>query len=204
MNERFAGALKNGILVSNPTFVQLLGMCPLLAMSTTMINAIGMGLATTLVLISSNFVISLFRKAIPNKIRIPAYIAIIGCFVTAVDMLLQAYFPSLSATLGLFVPLIVVNCIVLARAESFACLNSPLSSALDGLSMGCGFTFALVSLALIREVLGSGTFFGIKIFGGGVPLSVLALPSGGFLALGCIVAFVQYLKDRNDKKGGDD
>lgn len=204
MKERLVSALKNGVVINNPTLVQLLGMCPTLATSTSMTNAIGMGLSATLVLIGSNVVISLLRKIIPNKIRIAAYIVIIAGFVTMIDMLIQAYVPALSASLGLFIPLIVVNCIILARAESFASKNTPLPSALDGLSMGLGFTCALSAMALIREVLGSGTLFGITLFGGVAPLSALALPAGGFLTLGFIIALVQYLKSKSNKKGGKD
>jgi electron transport complex protein RnfE len=201
---RLKAALKDGIIVNNPNLVQLLGMCPTLATSTSMSNAIGMGLSATLVLIGSNLVISLLRKIIPNKIRIAAYIVIIAGFVTIVDMLIQAFVPALSSSLGLFIPLIVVNCIILARAESFASKNKPLPSALDGLAMGLGFTFSLCALAIIREILGSGTFFGMKLFGGAVPVSVFALPAGGFLTLGFVIAVVQYLKGRNEKKGGND
>lgn len=197
---RLTSALKNGIIENNPNLVQLLGMCPTLATSTTLVNAFGMGLSATLVLIASNFVISLLRKIIPNKIRIASYIVIIAGFVTIIDMLIQAYVPSLSSSLGLFIPLIVVNCIILARAESFASKNKPLPSALDGLSMGLGFTFSLCIIAFVREILGNGTIFGLKLFGGAAPLSVLALPAGGFLTLGFVIAAVQYLRAR---KGGN-
>ncbi len=194
-------SLKDGIIVNNPSFVQLLGMCPTLATSTSMANAIGMGLSATLVLIGSNLVISLLRKIIPNKIRIASYIVVIAGFVTMIDMLIQAYVPALSNSLGLFIPLIVVNCIILGRAESFASKNKPLPSALDGLSMGLGFTFALCSLAVIREILGAGTLFGIPLFAGAVPASVFALPAGGFLTLGFVIALVQHLKNRSEQKG---
>lgn len=204
MKKFFMSALKNGIVVNNPTLVQLLGMCPTLATSTSLSNAFGMGLSATLVLIGSNVAISLLRKIIPNKIRIAAYIVIIAGFVTMIDMLIQAYLPALSASLGLFIPLIVVNCIILARAESFASKNKPLPSALDGLAMGLGFTLALSAVAIVREILGAGTFFGIQLFGGNVPVPVLALPAGGFLTLGCVIALVQYLKGRSEKKGGND
>lgn len=200
---RFVAALKDGIIVNNPSLVQLLGMCPTLATSTTMENAIGMGLSATLVLIGSNFVISLLRKMIPDKIRIASYIVIISGFVTMIDMLIQAYLPTLSGSLGLFIPLIVVNCIILARAESFASKNKPLPSALDGLVMGLGFTFSLCALAVIREILGAGTFFGIKLFGGVAPVSVFAMPAGGFLTLGFVIAIVQYFKGRSEEKGGN-
>lgn len=202
-NNRLIAVLKDGIIVNNPNLVQLLGMCPTLATSTSMSNAIGMGLSATLVLIGSNIVISLLRKFIPNKIRIASYIVIIAGFVTIIDMLIQAYVPALSNSLGLFIPLIVVNCIILARAESFASKNKPLPSALDGLSMGLGFTFSLCALAFIREILGAGTIFGMELFGGAVPVSVFALPAGGFLTLGFVIAVVQYLKGRREKKGGN-
>lgn len=197
----FLKALKGGIIDNNPTLVQLLGMCPTLAVSTSLINAIGMGLSATLVLICSNAVISMLRKIIPGKIRIAAYIVVIAGFVTTVDLLLQAFLPALASSLGLFIPLIVVNCIILARAESFASKNKVLPSALDGLVMGLGFTAALSCMALVREILGSGSFFGIPLFGGAAPLVVFALPAGGFLTLGFIIALVQYLQSR--KKGGD-
>lgn len=201
---KLKSALKNGIIENNPNLVQLLGMCPTLATSTSLKNAIGMGLSATIVLIGSNLAISLLRKIIPDKIRIAAYIVVIAGFVTAIDMLIQAYVPSLSNSLGLFIPLIVVNCIILARAESFASKNKPLPSMLDGLSMGLGFTCSLTVLALIRETLGAGSFFGISLFGGTVPLPVLALPAGGFLTLGFVIALVQYLKAKPRKKGGDE
>ena len=173
-----ASYFKNGIIENNPTFVQLLGMCPTLATSTTLLNALGMGAAATFVLICSNVVISLLRKLIPDKIRIAAYIVVIAGFVTMIDLLMQAYVPALSNSLGLFIPLIVVNCIILARAESFASKNKPLPSALDGLTMGIGFTFALSCVAAVREILGSGTILGFAIFGGAAPLPIIALPAG--------------------------
>ena len=205
MNEKnknigFLAQLKSGIIDNNPTFVQLLGMCPTLATSTTLLNALGMGAAATFVLICSNLVISLLRKLIPEKIRIAAYIVIIAGFVTMIDLLMQAYIPVLSNSLGLFIPLIVVNCIILARAESFASKNKPLPSALDGLTMGIGFTFALSCVATVREILGSGSILGFEIFGGVAPLPLVALPAGGFLVLGFAIAVVQYLK--NKQKGG--
>jgi electron transport complex protein RnfE len=193
---------KSGIITDNPVFIQLLGMCPTLATSTSLINAIGMGLSATFVLICSNMLISLLRKFIPQKIRIAAYIVIIAGFVTLVDMLLEAYFNSIYNALGVFIPLIVVNCIILARAESFASKNKVLPSIMDGFTMGLGFTFALSVLGIIREVLGNGTILGIKIFGGVAPLSILALPAGGFLTLGFVIAAAQHLVNR--KKGGND
>ncbi len=192
---------KAGIITDNPVLIQLLGMCPTLATSTSLINAIGMGLSATFVLICSNVLISLLRKFIPEKIRIASYIVIIAGFVTLVDMLLEAYFNSIYNALGVFIPLIVVNCIILARAESFASKNKVLPSFMDGLTMGLGFTFALAILGTIREILGNGTILGFKIFGGVAPLSIFALPAGGFLALGFVIAGAQFLVNR--KKGGD-
>jgi len=193
---------KSGLIDNNPTFVQLLGMCPTLATSTTLLNALGMGAAAIFVLICSNLVISLLRKLIPEKIRIAAYIVIIAGFVTVIDLLMQAYIPALSNSLGLFIPLIVVNCIILARAESFASKNKPLPSMIDGLTMGIGFTFALSCVAIVREILGSGTILGFELFGGVAPLTIFALPAGGFLVLGFAIAVVQALKNR--KKGGEE
>ena len=195
----FMTYFKEGLIENNPTFVQLLGMCPTLATSTSLLNALGMGVAATFVLICSNAVISLLRKFIPEKIRIASYIVIIAGFVTVIDLLMQAYLPALSGSLGLFIPLIVVNCIILARAESFASKNKPLPSIVDGLTMGLGFTFALSCISIVREILGSGAILGIKLFGGIAPLSIFALPAGGFLVLGFAIALVQYLK--NKKKG---
>ncbi len=192
---------KAGIITENPVLVQLLGLCPTLAASTSLINAIGMGLAATLVLICSNVLISLLRKLIPEKIRIAAYIVIIAGFVTLVDMLMEAYFNKVYHALGVFIPLIVVNCIILARAESFASKNKVLPGFMDGLTMGLGFTLSLAALATIREILGSGTILGFELFGGAAPLTILALPAGGFLALGFLIAVFQHFLG---KKGGDD
>lgn len=194
--------MKSGLLTDNPVLIQLLGMCPTLATSTSLINAIGMGLSATFVLVCSNVLISILRKLIPQKIRIAAYIVIIAGFVTLADMLLEAYFNSVYNALGVFIPLIVVNCIILARAESFASKNKVLPSFLDGLFMGLGFTFALAILGAIREILGSGSILGISLFGGAAPLSIMALPAGGFLTLGFVIAVVQFIAIR--KKGGAD
>ncbi len=193
---------KKGILKENPVLIQLLGLCPTLAASTSLINALCMGASVTVVLICSNVVISLLRKLIPEKIRIATYIVIIGGFVTAVDMVLEAYFNPIYNALGVFVPLIVANCMILARAESFASKNKALPSFLDGLAMGLGFTLAICLLGAVRELLGSGTILGYTLFGGVAPLSILALPAGGFLALGFIVALAQHFIKRN--KGGDE
>lgn len=193
---------KDGLLDQNPIFVQLLGMCSTLAVSTTVVNGIGMGLSVTFVLILSNLFISLLRNLIPSKIRIASYIVIIAGFVTVVDMVLQAYVPSLAESLGLFIPLIVVNCIILARAESFASKHGPLPSVLDGFAMGIGFTVALVIISAIRELIGSGTLLGIKVTPATFSPAVLVIsPVGGFLILGALIAFVQWLKNRPKKEG---
>lgn len=200
---RYRDIFKNGIIEENPTFVQLLGMCPTLAVTTSVINGIGMGLSATFVLICSNFVISLVRKVIPNKIRIAAYIVIIATFVSMVEMLLKAYLPALSESLGMFIPLIVVNCIILARAESFAAKNSPLPSALDGLAMGLGFTGALTIIGTVRELLGNGTVLGFSIFGASYnPALIFILPPGAFLVLGVLIAVINMIADKNKGKEG--
>lgn len=198
----FLSQLKSGILDNNPVLVQLLGMCPTLATTTSVENAIGMGLAATAVLICSNIFISLLRKFIPRQVRIAAYIVIISGFVTAVELLMRAYFYSLYQSLGLFIPLIVVNCIILARAEAFASKNKVLPSAIDGLSMGLGFTFALLVVSTIREIIGAGTFMGIDIFGGHYsPVMIIVSPPGAFLTLGTVIAVVQKIRNTaNDKK----
>ena len=197
----FLTQLKGGILDNNPTLVQLLGMCPTLAVTTSVSNAIGMGLAATAVLICSNLFISLLRKFIPNQVRIAAFVVIISGFVTAVELAMRAYFYSLYQALGLFIPLIVVNCIILARAEAFASKNKPLPSAIDGLAMGLGFTFALVIMATIREILGAGTFMGYDLFGGLYnPATILISPPGAFLTLGTIIAVVQKIRNNAEDK----
>lgn len=188
--------LKEGLLDNNPTLVQLLGMCPTLATTTTISNAIGMGLAATVVLICSNLFISLLRKFIPKQVRIAAYIVIVSGFVTAVELLMRAYFYSLYQSLGLFIPLIVVNCIILARAEAFASKNKPLPSIVDGVAMGLGFTFALCVLAFVRELLGAGSVFGFKIPGYSEnPMIFFVLPAGAFITLGFIIAVVQKIRN---------
>lgn len=188
------------IINENPVFVLLLGMCPTLAVTTTANNAIGMGLAATVVLIGSNVVISCLRKVIPQKIRIAAYIVIIAGFVTVIEMLLKAYLPDLAKSLGLFIPLIVVNCIILGRAEAFASKNGIGASFMDGLGMGLGFTLALLILAVVREILGSGTLFGFSLFPEGFqPATMMILPPGGFIGLGLILAVINIIKI---KKGG--
>lgn len=197
----FKKQLKEGLLTKNPVLVQLLGMCSTMAITTTLFNGLGMGLSVTIILICSNVLISLLRKVIPGSIRIAAYVVIIAGFVTMVDLLLQAFLPDLSNSLGVFIPLIVVNCIILGRAEAFASKHGVLASAVDGLTQGLGYTAALVIMCLVREFLGSGTFGagllnggqGIRILPEQYPAMLLILPFGGFLTLGCLIAFAQWL-----------
>lgn len=197
----FLGQLKSGIIDQNPTFVQVLGMCPTLATTTSLINALGMGLATTAVLAFSNLFISLLRRFIPKQVRIAAYIVIISGFVTAVEMLMKAYVDSLYQSLGVFISLIVVNCIILARAEAFASKNKPLPSFVDGIAMGLGFTGALSILGFIRELIGAGKIAGISIFGESFqPAGMFIMPAGAFITLGCLIALVQKLKSSADEK----
>lgn len=184
----------NGLIKENPTFVLLLGMCPTLGTTSSAINGMSMGLATTFVLICSNIVISLLRNLIPDKVHIPAYIVVIASFVTALQMLMQAYLPDLYATLGLFIPLIVVNCIILGRAEAFAAKNGPIPSLFDGLGMGLGFTCALTLLGAVRELLGTGTFFGLQVLPSSMGMLVFVLAPGAFITLGYLIAFVNKLK----------
>lgn len=185
----------NGLIEENPTLVQLLGMCPTLAVTTSVENGLGMGLSATAVLVASNLVISLLRKAIPSKIRIAAYVVVIAGFVSVIDMLLKAYFQDLAASLGIFIPLIVVNCIILARAEAFASKNSPAPSALDGLGMGLGFTGALLIMSSVRELFGNGSWFGIPILPEGTAATIFVLPPGGFIVLGLIVGVVSLIRN---------
>ena len=195
----FWGALLNGLLFENPTFVLMVGMCPTLAVTTAAGNAIGMGLSTTVVLVCSNLFISLLRNMISEKIRIPAFIVVIASFVTIVEMALKAYLPELSATLGLYIPLIVVNCIIFARAEAFAFKNGPILALGDGLGMGLGFTLAITVLASVREVFGSGSLFGMDIMGAGYePMAILVAPSGGFLTLGVLLIIVNMVRKKLD------
>lgn len=201
---------KEGLLTKNPVLVQLLGMCSVLAITTSLFNGLGMGVSVTIILICSNMLISALRKVIPSQIRIAAYIIIIAGFVTIVDLLLQAYLPALAENLGVFIPLIVVNCIILGRAEAFASKNGIIASALDGLFQGIGYTVALVLMCVIREFLGSGTFGGgllnggegIRIIPEGYPAMQMVLPVGGFLTLGFVIAGYQWFsrKMRNRKK----
>ncbi|MGI5971232.1 MAG: electron transport complex subunit RsxE [Oscillospiraceae bacterium] len=189
--------MKRGLLDENPTLVQLLGMCSTLAITTSLQNGIGMGISVTAVLICSNIAISLLRKITPGKIRIAVYVVVIAGFVTMVDLLLQAYAQALSESLGVFIPLIVVNCIILARAEAYASKNSVGKSAIDGLAMGLGYTLALCAMCVIREILGNGTIWGIRVMPGSFqPVLLLLMPVGGFLTLGCLIALTQYLLRR--------
>lgn len=186
--------LLNGLITENPIFVLMLGMCPTLATTTSAINGLGMGLATTFVLICSNLVISLIKNLVPEHVRIPSYIVVIATFVTILEMLMQAYLPSLHESLGLFIPLIVVNCIVLGRAESYASKNKVLDSALDGIGIGLGFTFALGLLGMIRELLGAGTLFGLRIFPEHYGMLMFILAPGAFISLAYLIAIVNRIR----------
>lgn len=185
----------NGLIKDNPVFVQMLGMCPTLAVTTSAVNGLGMGMATTAVLTAANVVISLMRKFIPDKIRIPAFIVVIASFVTIVGMMMEGYVPALFSALGLFIPLIVVNCVILARAEAFAFKNGVMASLLDGLGMGLGFTLALTILGAVRELFGAGSVFGFSVFGAAYkPALIMILPPGAFLALGLLLAGMNVMK----------
>ena len=209
----FKKQFTEGLLTKNPVTVQLLGMCSTLAITTSLFNGLGMGAAVTIITICSNVLISALRKVIPNQIRIAAYITIIAGFVTVVDMCLQAFLPALAESLGVFIPLIVVNCMVLGRAEGFASKNGVLASAVDGLCQGIGYTVALVVVCVIRELLGSGTFGGgllnggegIRIIPEGIPAMQMVMPVGGFLVLGFVLAgnqwLMKYLENKKAKEG---
>ncbi|MEA2102664.1 MAG: electron transport complex subunit E [Thermodesulfobacteriota bacterium] len=191
----FNKELIKGIWKENPIFVLVLGMCPALAVTTSAINGLGMGLATAFVLLCSNIVVSMVRSIVPERVRIPTYIVIIASFVTVVDLSMSAYFRQLHHALGLFIPLIVVNCLILGRAEAFASKNSILMSIADALGMGGGFTLGLVILGSIREILGNGTCFGLDLLGSGYnPALIMILPPGAFLALGCLTGFFAAMK----------
>ena len=195
----------NGILNENPTLRLVLGICPTLASTTSATNAVGMGAAATFVLVGSNVVISLLRNIIPDKIRIPAFVVVICTFVTLVEMIVKAFVPALYASLGIFIPLIVVNCIILARAEAFASKNGPLLSAADGLGMGEGFTLAITVIGMVREILGSGSIFGISIFGAGFEPMLLALMApGGFIVFGLVLGIANYFTEKAAKKKSDE
>ena len=200
----------NGLIKENPTFVLMLGMCPTLAVTTSAINGLGMGLSTTVVLVLSNMLISMLRKVIPDSVRMPAFIVVVASFVTIVQFLLEGFVPSLYDSLGLYIPLIVVNCIILGRAESYASKNPVLPSTFDGIGMGLGFTFGLTCIAIVREFIGTGAIFGVQILpladaaagkGGYVPVTIFILPAGAFLVLAFLVAGMNKLKKRAAQKG---
>lgn len=206
--KKFLENLKAGVITDNPVFIQMIGLCPTLATTTSLNNAIGMGFAATIILILSNAVISALRRFIPEQVRIAAYISIIAAFVTMIQMLLQAFVPALADSLGIFLPLIVVNCIILGRAEAFASKNKVIPSIMDGLFMGIGFTFALVLMGFFRELLGAGTVLsgfafinagkGLQIFSN--PAVIMILPAGGFLAMGFILAAIQKIMAGKEEK----
>ncbi|MFO8001173.1 MAG: electron transport complex subunit E [Marinilabilia sp.] len=183
-----------GFFKDNPVFVMLLGMCPTLGVTTSAVNGLGMGLATTFVLVMSNIVVALVKDFIPNKVRIPSFIVVIASFVTIVEMVMQAYLPALFEALGLFIPLIVVNCLVLGRAEAFASKNTFVSSVVDGLGMGLGFSMALTMLGAVRELLGSGQIFGLALYPEDYGMLVFVLAPGAFIALGYLTAFINKVR----------
>lgn len=194
MNMNNFKVLLNGIVKENPTFVLLLGMCPTLGTTSSAINGASMGLATTFVLVCSNIVISLVKNLIPDQVRIPAFVVVIASFVTALEMCMQAFVPEIYASLGLFIPLIVVNCIILGRAEAFACKNGVISSLFDGVGMGLGFTIALALLGSVREILGTGRIFGVELYSEDYGMLMFVLAPGAFIALGYLIAIVNKLR----------
>ena len=196
--------LYNGIIKENPTFILMLGMCPTLATTTSAINGLGMGLSTTAVLMFSNLLISALRKIIPDRVRIPAFIVIVASFVTIIQLLLQGYMQSLNKALGVYIPLIVVNCIILGRAESYASKNGPIESIFDGIGMGLGFTMGLTIIGLIREILGAGTFFGLPFLSaikGFTPITIFIMAPGAFLVLAFLVAGMNIIRKKMEAKG---
>lgn len=196
--------LYNGIIKENPTLVLMLGMCPTLAVTTSAVNGLGMGLTTTVVLALSNAIISLLRKIIPDKVRIPAFIVIIASFVTIVELLLEGFIPSLYSALGLYIPLIVVNCIILGRAEAYAYKNPVLPSLFDGLGMGLGFTVSLTIIGMVREIIGAGEIFGFRIMPDAyIPVSIFVMAPGAFFVLSILVAIQNKIKIEGEKKGKD-
>ena len=197
----FGKQLKEGLITQNPVLVQLLGMCSTLAITTTVSNGIGMGLSVTAILICANVVISLLRKVIPSQVRIAAYIVVIAGFVTIVDLLLQAFAQDIAESLGVFIPLIVVNCIILARAESFASKNKILPAAVDGLCQGIGYTLVLVVMSAIRELVGTGAIGATQFFPAEYSVMMLTLPVGGFLTLGVLIALMQWAQSKSGKGG---
>ena len=194
MKNKYFERIYNGVIKENPTMVLMLGMCPTLAVSTRAFNGIGMGLSTTAVLILSNLVISLLRKVIPDEVRLPSYIVIVASLVTVTELLIKAYLPSLYTALGIFIPLIVVNCIILGRAEAYANKHNPILSVLDGLGMGIGFTLALTLAGLLREILGNGTAFGAQVLPAGIqPIGIFIQPPGAFLVIAFIIAIMNAI-----------
>ena len=201
MKNKYLGYFTNGLIKENPTLRLVLGTCPTLAVTTAAINGIGMGLSATLVLVCSNLAISLLRNIIPDKVRIPAFITIIAGFVSVVQMLVKAFLPEIDKSLGIYLPLIVVNCIILARAEAFASKNGVLLSAADGLGMGAGFTLAITVIGIIRELLGNGSVFGLSLFGEGFePMLLSIMAPGGFLVFGLVLGVANYFMNKAEKK----
>ena len=199
--QNFLSVFLNGLIWENPTFTLMLGMCPTLAITTAGSNGLGMGLATTAVLVCSNLFISLLRNFIPEKVRIPSFIVVIASFVTMIDLFMKAYLPDLSSSLGMYIPLIVVNCIIFARAESFAFKNPPVLSIADGLGMGLGFTFAITLLSVIREVIGNGTIFGATVMPASYqPMAIMLQVPGGFVTLGLLLVAVNALRKLATRK----
>jgi len=190
----YTNIIKNGIVKDNPTFVLMLGMCPTLATTTSAINGLSMGLATMVVLICTNFVISLLKNLTPDKVRIPVFIVVIAAFVTILQLVIKAFLPDIDKALGLFIPLIVVNCIILGRAEAFAAKNSPVASLFDGIGIGLGFTLALTLLGILRELLGAGSIFGLTLLPETYNILLFILPPGAFITLGFLIAIVNKLK----------
>ena len=210
MSNKYFERLHNGVLKENPTFVLLLGMCPTLAVTTSAMNGLGMGLSTTLVLVFSNLIISLLRKIIPDKVRVPAFIVVVASLVTIVQFLLQGFVPSLYESLGIYIPLIVVNCIILGRAESYASKNGPVLSIFDGIGMGIGFTFGLTCIGIVREILGSGQIFGYQLLpladtaagtSGYTPVTIFVLAPGAFFVLALLIAIQNAFKEYRRKRG---
>jgi electron transport complex protein RnfE len=195
MKNSFKELIK-GLIRENPTFVLMLGLCPTLAVSISLVNGLGMGVAATFVIVFSNILIAVLKDIIPDKVRIPCYIVVIATFVTITELVMKAYFPPLNRALGIYVPLIVVNCIVLGRAEAFASKNKILNSLMDGIGMGIGFTLALLLISGIRELLGSGKLFGYNVFNNFEPMLIIAMPSGALLVIGLLLGFFNFLKGR--------
>ena len=193
----YINIIKNGIVKDNPTFVLMLGMCPTLATTTSALNGLSMGLATMAVLICTNFVISLMKSVTPDKVRIPVFIVVIAAFVTILQMVIKAYLPDVDKSLGLFIPLIVVNCIILGRAEAFAAKQSPVASLFDGIGIGLGFTLALTLLGIVREVLGAGSVFGYTFLPEDYNILLFILPPGAFITLGFLIAIVNKLRSES-------